>query len=436
MSSNPVISRIQRLSLLLAVALSLLACQLFSRIPQTSVEPSSTPRRPVSTQKPAATLPPPVQKTAPAAPTLNSGGGEVEALEYLYSQDFSTPPPEWNLDPYQNDSVTASYEVKDGVYRWKLNTAKGVALWNLAEPALMLPQGDFLYTVTIDFGSTTQTVSAGLIFRLQDDANFYFAKMTNTGQVSVFVLQNNSWQKLVEPTQSDHFAAQKSNRLIVQQKAGTYEVQVNDYPVFTFTDNRYTAGKAGLIVDLEGGIQTDVTFDDVRIMQPTGSGAAGNEPVRRPTIMSLGASYQTLTEKFNGVPFSIDHPFVFVPSQSGDWQQLCLDAPEVLCVIIKPAVSTWANAQDMAEDVITGFRSSVGDYQELHSQSKQTVDGLPAYWVGYTCTRQGVELEGSRMFVVAQGIGFDIAFEGEPVMMDVYRTVVKLMLESFRLKEY
>lgn len=136
------------------------------------------------------------------------------------------------------------------------------------------------------------------------------------------------------------------------------------------------------------------------------------------------------------MPYSIDHPFVFVHSQSGGWERLCLDAPEELCVSLQAQKSRWDGAEAMAGEIITAFSSSVSDYSELHRQSTVTVEGLPAYWVGYTYTRNGKTLEGSRLFVVAGKAGFEIAAEGEPVMMDLYRVVIKKMLESFRLKEY
>lgn len=87
----------------------------------------------------------------------------------------------------------------------------------------------------------------------------------------------------------------------------------------------------------------------------------------------------------------------------------------------------------MADEIITGFSSSVGNYQELNRQSTSTGEGFPAYWVGYTYTWQDKNLEGSRLFVVIQHVGFDIAAEGDPALMDKYRSVIKSIVDSFRI---
>lgn len=427
--------RLQWTAIVLAVSCVILSCQLVNSPEQTSVVAATPTAALVATTPsplaPTQALPQPTQTPVPIQPT-----GQVEVLEYLYSQDFSTVPPEWLLTPYDSDAVSVSYQLRDGVYAWEVTARQGSALWNLPDPAIALPTGDFLFTATIHFTTPGSPAAAGLMFRVLDDDNFYFAKLSPAGEVSVYALQGDQWIKLVEPVQSDHFNAGQPNRLIVTQTGGVYEVQVNDYAVLSFRDNRFQGGNFGIITDLEAESKAVITFDDVRVMQPTSSGAAINDATGRPTLMPLGASYQTFTSSYNDVPYSIDHPFVFVQHPSEVGEQLCLDAPEILCVTIQPQTTQWTSAEAMADAVISSFRGSVKDYQELHRQSTVTMEDIPAYWVGYTYTSEGKALQGSRLFVVTQQASFDIKAEGEPVMMELYQTVIKIMLESFRLKEY
>lgn len=438
-------NRMRLTVILLIVSIVLLSCKLFDQSGPASILPVApteisvvdtvTPATPIpaadTVAPPTPTQPPPPTPT----PVPTEANNQVEVLEYVYSQDFSTLPEEWDLDPYDSQRVSATYQIEDGLFVWRVQAIQGATLWNRPDETASLPEGDFLYTISLEFQPANQPVAGGAIFRVQDDSNFYYAKLSESGEVSVYALQNAEWSQLVGPVQSEHFIAAEMNRLIVVEENGAYEVQVNDYPAISFKDSRFQGGTFGLIVDMEAGTQAVFNFDDVRVMQPSSSGAGMDEEAGRPTLMPLGASYQTFTDIFNGTSYSIDHPYVFVHSVSGIWQQLCLDAPEKLCVSIQPQQNSWASAEAMADEVMTSFSSSVSDYQELHRQSTVTSEGFPAYWVGYTYTREGKALEGSRLFVVAQDAGFDIAAEGEPVMMELYQAVIKTILESFRLKE-
>ncbi len=439
-------SRFKKIIILLIVSAVLLSCKLFDQSGPTSILPAAPTKIPaIATLAPetpvpatATAVPPTPTQPPPPTPTLvpTEAENQVEVLEYVYSQDFSTFPEEWDLDPYDSQRVTATYKIEDGFFVWQVQAIQGATLWNRPDETAALPEGDFLYTISLAFQPANNPVAGGAIFRVQDDSNFYYAKLSESGEVTVYALQNGEWSQLAGPEQSGHFIPGEMNRLIVVEENGAYEVQVNDYPVISFKDSRFQGGTFGLIVDMEAGTQAVFNFDDVRVMQPSSSGAGMDEEAGRPTLMPLGASYQTFTDEFNSIPYTIDHPYVFVPSISGDWQQLCLDAPEELCVSIQPQPGRWVSAEAMANEIITSFSSSVSSYQELHRQSTVTSEGTPAYWVGYTYTREGKVLEGSRLFVVAQGAGFDIAAEGEPMMMELYQAVIKAILESFRLKNY
>jgi hypothetical protein len=141
----------------------------------------------------------------------------------------------------------------------------------------------------------------------------------------------------------------------------------------------------------------------------------------------------TYDGEFNGVKYQLDLPAGFIHSTSGGWQEFCLKAPDELCVSIQPQSGTWNESEVMADEIITGFSSSVGNYQELNRRSTSTGDGFPAYSVGYTYFWQDKNIEGSRLFVVIQHVGFDIAAEGSSAMMDEYRSVIKSIVDSFRI---
>ena len=90
--------RLQWTAIVLAVSCVILSCQLVNSPEQTSVVAATPTAALVATTPsplaPTQALPQPTQIPAPTQPT-----GQVEVLEYLYSQDFSTVPPEWLLTP-------------------------------------------------------------------------------------------------------------------------------------------------------------------------------------------------------------------------------------------------------------------------------------------------------------------------------------------------
>jgi hypothetical protein len=162
--------------------------------------------------------------------------------------------------------------------------------------------------------------------------------------------------------------------------------------------------------------------------QPTNSPNDGQEQAPE-----SGEANFTYDGDFNGVKYQLDLPANFIHSTSGGWQQFCLDASDKLCVSIQPQSGSWNDAEAMADEVITGFSRSVGNYQELDRQSTYSGEGFPAYQVGYTYTWHDKNLEGSRLFIVVQNIGFDISAEGQAALMDKYRAEIKSIMDSFRL---
>jgi hypothetical protein len=150
-------------------------------------------------------------------------------------------------------------------------------------------------------------------------------------------------------------------------------------------------------------------------------------------IPEMGGVKITYDGDFNGIKYQLDYPAAFIHSTSGGWQEFCLEGSEKLCVSIQPQNGNWNDTEAMADEIITGFSSAVGNYQELDRQNTYSGDGFPAFLVTYTYSWQGKDLEGSRLFILIQHIGFDIAAEGDSVMMDKYRSVINSIVDSFRL---
>jgi len=399
-------------------AAGLLACGVFTGAIPPTVPPVAPPR------------PTAAPTTAPSGPA--ESGGQIEVLDYVYTQDFSKSSGEWDIAPFENEAVQAKYRIDAGVFTWDVQAKQGATLLKMPENKILLPTDELLITVSVQIQSDDEDSAAGLLFRAQEGGDTYFARLSQDGRVSVHLLQADRWSTLVEAVKSDHFQAGKLNRLIVTGRKTHYEVQVNDYPVASFDDDRLQGGVLGLIAELSAGVQATLTFDDLRLMQPGGSAAAREEPGMPPTMVAMGASHELFSADFNGVHYSLEYPYAFVHSTAGGWERFCLEAPEKMCFGVQAQNGPWADAEDMANRVLADFSGAVAQYRELGRQKTATGNGLPAYRVDYTCQWQGEARQAVRLFVVVQQAGFDVIAEGDPVMMEVYRPVTKWVLESFR----
>ena len=428
--------------LLAAILAATLACSLFS----TGSEPTPTSPPPILEVEPSpvslptATIPPSATAVPPtpvptATQTEIAGGGQVEVLEYTYSEDFSALPDNWDIDEIEDEVAAVRFSLADGAYIWDATAKQDMAWLQLADPAVPLPEQDYYLTVSLTMYSGGPELAAGVLFNCQDIDNLYFARLSSGGTLGVYALVDNAWQELVAPQSSQHFRPGETNRLIVLRQGDQFEIQINDYPAAEISDFTFSAGTIGLAIELDTGETGKFSFDDLRIMEP-GEGAARVEepdPAPGPTMLPMGASYTLFEGQAAGLNYTLEHPYPFTHSTSGGWEQFCLQAPEKACVSLQAHPDFSGDAAALADEVIAGFSSAVNDYSELHRQSTQTAQAYPAVWVGYTYNTRGQDLEGSRLFVVVDGVGFDLAAEAEPVMMELYRPVLTAILESFQI---
>ncbi len=352
-------------------------------------------------------------------------------LDYLYSQDFSSQPSDWDLSQYENKDLEVNYSIKNGIFAWNVRTVANSATLKVPDPGIFLPEDAFLIEVATQIQPQAASAASGIMFRLQDFENFYYAKLNGVGEVSAFALQKNQWVKLAGPLKSAHWTSGKLNRLTVVDDNGQYELRVNDYAVVNFSDDRFLGGKAGLIAKSDAGMEDTFLFDDFRVMKSGGSAARANEEEN--TIPVGGGTYTTYEGNLNGVTYTIRLPASFIYSSAGEWDKFCLENDPNLCVAIRHQNGNWNDPQEMANEVMAGFSREVTQFKIDHQQHTTTADGFSAYWVGSTYTQDGVDYESSRLFVVVQHVGFDIMGYGQPEMMNTYQSVIKAMLESFTL---
>ncbi len=186
--------------------------------------------------------------------------GEIEVFDFIYRQDFSEVPADWNLTPEESDAVTVEYSIVNETYNWNMDFQESVWVYQISDPGIVLPDDGFLISVETGFDSECYECASGILFNYQDVANFYYARMEPYGNLSVYVRQDEEWILISDTVQSRHFIPSESNRITVVNQGEDFELQINDYPVFSFSDTRFH-GDCWFDRGRVAGIHNTVMFD-------------------------------------------------------------------------------------------------------------------------------------------------------------------------------
>jgi len=82
----------------------------------------------------------------------------------------------------------------------------------------------------------------GIIFRYQDADNFYVFKVSESGHFSVSLLENNTWNLLVDWTTSDAINQGYPNQVAVAMKGDTFTFYINGEQVASMRDDTFEDG--------------------------------------------------------------------------------------------------------------------------------------------------------------------------------------------------
>lgn len=416
-----------------------IACGLFSGERESS--PTVTPPPPTNTfaptnpppaDTPTPSLPPPTPEPSPtqAAPTVTpEPEGQIEVLDIFYQEEFEDTPRDWITGSSEDDYIELERDIIDGNYRWKATAKQPVVSFDLPDPPVELPDGEFIYSASIKIEDHPADMSYGLVFRAQDWDNYYYFQLTTDGYFAVFALENNEWLNLLDFKSSDLIRDNLYNTLEVHANGSSYQFKINDIVVAELVDERFQAGNIGVAIEFsEAGDSGVMLVDNVRVWIP-GEGAAAREEIGEVEYRSVSV------ETYN------TDPAVFYELQVPmDWTYTTAQGYEIICEPDTQAVCFSAYVQDdWQEDDIALQENSMGKLYEngftiLHAQHTQ-INGLPAYFVSYTYEIDGELREGVATYIAANGVGIELRGFGLPSDIELYREVLNHMMESFKFEE-
>jgi hypothetical protein len=170
-----------------------------------------------------------------------------------------------------DDDYAVTYQaIEDGVYRWKVTAKQGVVVSEIRDVRPTAESTSFPYR--FDYSVAARQVNApagaahGLLFRARDYDNFYYFRVEDSGNTSLYALVENAWIELAGPVYAEEFVLGEVNHLRVVAEGARFSFWINGQYLFQVIDDRFPAGGIGLAVELMNPAdEGDFEFDDVRI---------------------------------------------------------------------------------------------------------------------------------------------------------------------------
>ncbi len=190
-------------------------------------------------------------------PVLAACGPALTPLPY--ADDFSRPDSGWKTA--SDEALQIKYQ--DGGLHFVLNELDTIA-WSTPQDKRF---GDFVLDVDATQVAGPNDNAYGVIFRYQDDKNFYRFDISGDGYYALFKRKDGVWAKVQDYLES---AAVKqgaaTNHLQVIGRGKQFTLNVNGETVKTFTDSDFPTGNigvaAGTLFDNAG---VEIAFDNVTV---------------------------------------------------------------------------------------------------------------------------------------------------------------------------
>jgi hypothetical protein len=190
--------------------------------------------------------------TAAPRPTAASAGfGNI-----LLKDNFDNPKSS-SLTEDKTDNAT--YSFVDGAYAINLQTPKYL-VWSPLDGSY----GDMAIEVDTALDKGPSESAAGLIFRFQDEDNFYFFSVSGEGSYSLDLYKKNDRKTLIDWTDSPAIKGQgKVNHLRVETEGDRIRLFVNDTLLDEISDDSFRKGQVALAVNTFNKGGATFTFDNL-----------------------------------------------------------------------------------------------------------------------------------------------------------------------------
>jgi len=159
----------------------------------------------------------------------------------------------------EDRTANATYAFAGGAYAIHVNTPKYI-VWSPLDGVY----GDAAVDIDATLDSGSEENAAGIIFRYQDEDNFYFFSISASGSYSLDLYKQNDRQALIDWTDSPAINGPgQKNHLRVEAVGDRIRLFVNGTLLDEISDDTWTTGKLALAVNTFSKGDTTFTFDNL-----------------------------------------------------------------------------------------------------------------------------------------------------------------------------
>ncbi len=192
-------------------------------------------------------------------PVLAACGPALTPLPF--TEDFSTTNNSWKTA--SDEAIKISQQ--DGALHFTINDLDTIA-WSTPKDKRF---GDFVLDVDATQVDGPNDNTYGVIFRYQDDRNFYRLDISGDGYFAVFKRKDGTWNKVQDYTETP--AVQQgnaTNHLQVIAKGNQFTFNVNGQVVKTFSDSDFGNGNVGVTAGtLFDNAGVHIAFDNLTVSE-------------------------------------------------------------------------------------------------------------------------------------------------------------------------
>jgi hypothetical protein len=204
---------------------------------------------------------PEIQSSPQAAPETPEMEPPALSPKLPYQDDFSDPSTEWTQESIEERDLY----YKDGEYHI---LAKKFDWWAASINRNPGRLTDFSLEIDARPIAISPSSSCGVIFRYQFENGFYFFMLSGDGHHFVGKRFNSQWVYLQDKTKSDFIKqGNNTNHLKVVCKGSQIEVYVNGHYLVTVTDDTFTEGYVGMMVNTTAP-NGHAAFDNIKVDGP------------------------------------------------------------------------------------------------------------------------------------------------------------------------
>jgi serine/threonine-protein kinase len=180
--------------------------------------------------------------------------------------DFSANVNDWPEEASEDEYSIARLAVVDGKYRVEEIAQQGFTHRFTPDPVSL---ADFTVAAEAQMVSGPENGAYGIVFREDDDGNYYYFSISETGAYAFLLRYAGEWITLVDWTDTHVIRPGGVNRLEVRAQGSHFVFLVNDHIVAEADDDALTEGSLGLSIELyDAGDEAVFEFDNFEVRAP------------------------------------------------------------------------------------------------------------------------------------------------------------------------